>query len=332
MPEPLLEVKNLSVAFHTPDGALRAVRGVTLDVAAAETVALVGESGCGKTIMALGIMNLVPMPGRVEDGQVLFEGRDLLTLPAAEMRTLRGRRIAMIFQEPMTSLNPVFTIGSQIAEAILAHERISAREARDRARQLLSMVKIPEPEQRLRQYPHQLSGGMQQRVMIAMALACRPALLVADEPTTALDVTVQAEILQLLEGLKRELDMAMLIITHDLGIVAETADRVFIMYAGRMVETALVERIFKHPMHPYTAGLLAAVPRLETKVKSLQPIPGTVPSPGAIPAGCPFHPRCPLADTVCEREEPPFRSVGEQHQSACHFAESVKCPILESSS
>jgi oligopeptide/dipeptide ABC transporter ATP-binding protein len=248
------------------------------------------------------------------------------------MRAVRGARMAMIFQEPMTSLNPVFTVGSQVVEAILAHESISPRDAWQRALDLLKRVKIPEAAQRLRQYPHQLSGGMQQRVMIAMALACKPVLLIADEPTTALDVTVQAEILELLEGLKRDTGMSMLIITHDLGIVAETAERIYVMYAGRIVEKCSVTEILTHPMHPYTAGLLQAVPSLEGRSGKLRPIPGTVPNLAAVPSGCPFHPRCYLADSICERVEPPLRKAANDHWSACHFAESVKWPITDSSS
>jgi len=321
--EPLLRVTDLEVRFKTELGELTAVEGVELRVDAGETVALVGESGCGKTVTALSIMRLVPPPGRITAGSIRYDGREVLELSDAELRSMRGARIAFVFQEPMTSLNPVFTVGAQIVEAIRAHENVERGEAESRAIQMLERVRIPEPARRLSQYPHQLSGGMQQRVMIAMALCSRPKLLIADEPTTALDVTVQADILQLIEDLKDEFEMSVLLITHDLGIVAETADRLYVMYAGRISETARVERIFEQPMHPYTAALMRAVPRLEGADKRLEPIPGTVPNPLQWPAGCRFHPRCPLKEKICFSNPPELRTVAENHASACHFAESV---------
>ena len=323
MAEPLLGINGLEVQFKTELGELTAVEGVDLRIDAGETVALVGESGCGKTVTALSVMRLVPPPGKITAGSIRYAGREVLKLSNAELRALRGPRIAFIFQEPMTSLNPVFTVGRQIVEAIRAHESVDRSDAEARAIRLLDRVRIPEPGRRFRQYPHQLSGGMQQRVMIAMALCANPKLLIADEPTTALDVTVQAEILQLIDDLKEELDMAVLIITHDLGIVAETAARVYVMYAGRICETAAVELIFEQPMHPYTAGLMRAVPRLDAIAQRLEPIPGAVPNPLEWPSGCRFHPRCPLKDKICFSNEPELRAVGENHTSACHFAESV---------
>jgi len=322
--EPLLEAIKLSVVFDLDAGRLPAVTDVNLTVARGETVALVGESGCGKSVTALSLMGLVTPPGRIASGAVLFEGRNIMEMDRRQLRALRGGRIAMIFQEPMTSLNPVFTIGSQIVEAIRAHEALDQSAARDRAVELLDLVHLPEPQTRLDQYPHQLSGGMQQRAMIAMALACRPALLVADEPTTALDVTVQAEILALIEDLKRELGMAVIIITHDLGVVAETADRLYVMYAGRIVESAPVRRVFERPLHPYTAGLLRAVPRLGGGAAGrLEPIEGAVPNPLSLPSGCAFHPRCPLRDKICMHKPPAFRAMEPDHETACHFAESM---------
>jgi len=321
--EPLLKVSDLEVAFNTGDGELTAVSDVSLTVNVGETVALVGESGCGKTVTALSLLRLLPASGKITSGSILFEGREIREMNDARLRSVRGRQIAFIFQEPMTSLNPVFTVGSQIVEAIRAHESIDKRAATNRAIELLERVRIPEPARRIMQYPHQLSGGMQQRVMIAMALACNPAMLIADEPTTALDVTVQAEILQLIDDLKKEFNMSVLLITHDLGVVAETADRVYVMYAGHMAETAPVEMLFTQPMHPYTAGLLRAVPRLDSTSDKLEPIAGAVPNPLEWPTGCRFHPRCPLNDKICGSTKPSLRTVAQGHLSACHFAESV---------
>jgi oligopeptide/dipeptide ABC transporter ATP-binding protein len=315
---PVLEVRDLKTWFHTDDGVVRAVDGVSFDVHPGETLAVVGESGSGKSVTSLSILRLVPRPpGRYEGGTIRFQGRDLLTLPEAEMRSLRGKAISMIFQEPMTSLNPVYTCGDQIAEAVRVHDGADRRTARARSIDMLRLVGIPSPEQRVDEYPHQMSGGMRQRVMIAMALACRPAILIADEPTTALDVTIQAQILDLLERLQAELGMSVLLVTHDLGVVAETADRVAVMYAGQVVEYAGVEAVFARPLHPYTAGLLASRPRLDETRERLPVIPGSVPNPARFPAGCRFHPRCPIAEERCAREEPPLVVVAEGHPARC---------------
>ncbi|PZN06662.1 MAG: dipeptide ABC transporter ATP-binding protein DppD, partial [Bacillota bacterium] len=286
-----------------------------------ETLAVVGESGCGKSVTALSIMRLIPSPpGRIEAGEILFEGRDLLRLPEEEMRHIRGNEISMIFQEPMTSLNPVFTVGDQIAEVFMLHRGMGRREALEQAVEMLRHVGIPAPERRVREYPHQMSGGMRQRVMIAMALACHPKLLIADEPTTALDVTIQAQILDLMRRLKEELGMAILLITHDLGVVAEMAERVVVMYAGRVVEEGDVYSVFRNPVHPYTEGLLRSIPRLDEDRERLPAIEGTVPSPGQMPRGCPFHPRCPYATDTCREVEPRLEQLGEGRYAACHLA------------
>src|SRR5688500_7746257 len=293
MSQALLELKNLNVAFDTEGGQIRPVRDVSLSVYPGQTVAVVGESGCGKSVTALSILRLIPSPpGRILSGQIVLEGRDLLALSEREMRAIRGRDIAMIFQEPMTSLNPVYTIGDQIAEAVQLHQHVTLREAYDIAEQALRDVGIADPGRRLHEYPHQMSGGMRQRVMIAMALSCKPKLLIADEPTTALDVTIQAQILELLRKLQREQGMAIMLITHDLGVVAENADAVYVMYASRIAECATVEDLFDHPKHPYTEGLFRAVPKLHAYNERLATIPGTVPNPQRFPTGCKFHPRC----------------------------------------
>jgi len=309
MPDVLLEVRGLKTHFHTDRGLFRAVDDVSFTVDRRRTVGLVGESGCGKTVTSLSIMGLVAEPGRVEADAIWFEGRDLLKISSDERRRLRGQKLSMIFQEPMTSLNPVFTVGDQIAEAAIVHQRLSRRAARARAVEMLTLVGIPDPQERVDHYPHQMSGGMRQRVMIAMALICRPQLLIADEPTTALDVTIQAQILELLDRLQRELGMAVMLITHDLGVVAGSADRVVVMYAGQVVEQAPTRELFARPLHPYTEGLLASVPRLDTRVSQvrgrLHSIPGQVPAATAWPAGCRFHPRCPYAWDRCATEEPP---------------------------
>jgi len=317
----LLDVRSLSTYFHTDEGIGRAVDGVSFHVDTGETLALVGESGCGKSVTSLSIMRLVPVPGRVEAGEVLFDGRDLLKLAEKEMRHVRGRRIAMIFQEPMTCLNPVFTIGSQIVEAIQLHKPQPRKAARAHAVELLELVGMPEPSRRFRDYPHQLSGGMRQRVMIAMALSTSPELLIADEPTTALDVTIQAQILELLEDLRRKLGMSMILITHDLAVAAQVADRIAVMYAGRIVETAGVRELFANPRHPYTRGLFRAIPRTDAGDAKLSPIEGTVPLAFAWPDGCRFNPRCSFAEDICRHEEPILRQVKAGHHSACHFAE-----------
>jgi phosphonate C-P lyase system protein PhnK len=305
-------VRDLSVAF----GRNTVVEGVSFDLAPGEILGVVGESGSGKSVTALSIMRLIPSPGRVT-GRIDFAGQDLMALPEPRMREIRGRDIAMIFQEPMTSLNPVFTCGDQVMEALVHHRGLDRAGARAEALKLLKLVEIPSAERRLDDYPHQLSGGMRQRVMIAMALACRPKLLLADEPTTALDATIQAQILDLLRGLQRELGMAVVLITHDLGVVSEVAHRVLVMYAGRVVETSPAAKVFARPLHPYTEGLLASIPRLEGPIERLDAIPGQVPTPDAMPAGCRFAPRCRYAEPACAASPPPLAPRGEGRAAAC---------------
>ncbi len=327
----VLDVKNLQTVFFTNSGLFKAVDDVSFSVRRGETLAIVGESGCGKSVTALSIMRLVPdPPGRIVGGSVLLEGTDLLSLDEAEMRRVRGDRISMIFQEPMTSLNPVMRIGDQITEAVRLHRQTTAREAWKQAVEMLRLVRIPEPERRAQEYPHQLSGGMRQRAMIAMALACRPALLIADEPTTALDVTIQAQILALIVDLQKQLGTGLILITHDLGVVAQTAQRVIVMYAGKKVEEATVEALFEQPRHPYTRGLMASMPAvisLEQKPDArLTEIPGMVPSLTNLPAGCAFAPRCKLAVERCRTEYPPLQDFGG-HLAACwRAAELVATP------
>jgi len=317
----LLDVKGLKTHFFSEDGVSPAVDGVDFHVRRGETLGVVGESGCGKSVTALSIMRLIPdPPGRIVAGRILFEGRDLLDLSADQMRAIRGNRISMIFQEPMTSLNPVYTIGNQIAEAVRLHQKLSPPDALDRSLEMLKRVGIPAPERRVHEYPHQLSGGMRQRAMIAMALACNPALLIADEPTTALDVTIQAQILDLMGDLKTELSTAIILITHDLGVIAESAARVVVMYAGKVVEEADVIRIFEEPLHPYTAGLLQSIPRIDqrkTKKERLTEIKGVVPIPSQLPPGCAFHPRCPEAMEICLREAPQLKAAADGQQVRC---------------
>ena len=313
---PLLAVSGLRTSFRTPNGDFAAVDGVDLAVPRGRTLGIVGESGCGKSVLSLSVMGLVPRPGRIAAGQVLLEGQDLLTLKPAAMRHIRGGEVAMIFQEPMTSLNPVHPIGAQITEAMRAHDP-GATDLRARAIAALARVRIPAPERRFEEYPHQLSGGMRQRVMIAMALACAPKLLIADEPTTALDVTVQAQILDLLRDLQAETGMSIILITHDLGVVAEMADEVAVMYAGRVVERAAARDLFEDPQHPYTLGLLGSVPRLDEDRPRLLAIEGTVPPPFALPPGCRFAPRCPFAVAACEAAPPPLREISPGHHVAC---------------
>jgi peptide/nickel transport system ATP-binding protein len=325
---PLLEVEDLRTWFFTRDGVVRAVDGVSFRVMPGETLAIVGESGCGKSVTALSLLRLVPAPpGRIVSGSIRFEGRDLLSLGDAEMRDIRGNQISMIFQEPMTSLNPVMTIGRQIGEILMLHQKLSRARARTRAVEMLRLVHIPEPERRIEQYPHQLSGGMRQRVMIAMALACNPKLLIADEPTTALDVTIQAQILDLMRELKRKIDAAIVLITHDLGVVAEMAERVVVMYAGHKAEEAPVRALFRRPLHPYTKGLLGSVPRLGLASTQAPPrlveIPGTVPSLKEPIAGCPFAARCTFATDICWREMPAFEEKEAGHSAACFHADKV---------
>src|SRR5208282_3247683 len=316
--EGLLTIEGLRTTFRTPNGEIAAVDGVDLSVAKGRTLGIVGESGCGKSILSLSVMRLVPPPGRIAAGRISFDGRNLLELSPAEMRGLRGNRIAMIFQEPMTSLNPVFTVGDQITEAMRAHDRSSSSAAlKAKAIDALTRVRIPAPARRFDEYPHQMSGGMRQRVMIAMALACAPDLLIADEPTTALDVTVQAQILDLLRDLQQQTGMAIILITHDLGIVAEMANEVAVMYAGRVVERASGTAIFDDPQHPYTLGLLGSIPRVEETHDRLLAIEGAVPAPFALPDGCRFHPRCVFHTPDCERTDPPLRDLGGGHRAAC---------------
>jgi oligopeptide/dipeptide ABC transporter ATP-binding protein len=318
---PLLRVSDLHTSFFTSDGEVRAVDGVTFDIADGQTVGLVGESGCGKSVTALSILQLLPKgTGRIVGGEITFQGKDLAALRDDEMRRIRGHQISMIFQEPMTSLNPVMTVGDQIAETVRLHRGASRSEARDRAIEMLSLVKIADPHKRVRQFPHQFSGGQRQRVMIAMALACTPKLLIADEPTTALDVTIQAQILELIGELRQRLGMAVLLITHDLGVVAERADEVVVMYAGKIVESAKPEVIFSAPKHPYTVGLLHSMPGRREARKRLEAIPGMVPSPLNWPTGCRFRDRCPRADARCAEAEPELIEIDGQHRVACFKA------------
>jgi oligopeptide/dipeptide ABC transporter ATP-binding protein len=320
----ILTVKDLRTHFFTEEGVVRAVDGVTFSVRSGGTLGIVGESGCGKTVTALSILRLIPdPPGRIVGGSITFGERELLGLSEEEMRTLRGRAISMIFQEPMTSLNPVFTVGDQVAEGIRHHQRVSRREAWDRAVEMLKRVKVPDPARRAREYPHQLSGGLRQRVMIAMALALGPRLLIADEPTTALDVTIQAQILELLLSLQEEMRMAVILITHDLGVIAEVADRVLVMYAGRVVEEGSATDLFEEPLHPYTQGLLGSLPTLEggKRLRRLQAIPGLVPNLLALPTGCKFAPRCPKVIDACWPTEPELREVRPGRWARCIVAE-----------
>ena len=318
---PLLSVENLRTYYHTPHGVARAVDGVSFSVNSGEIVSMVGESGCGKTATALSLLRLIDAPGRIEsDSHIWFEGKDLLALDEEGIRQVRGQRMSMVFQEPMTALNPVFTVGDQVAEVVRVHTRATHKEAWARAMAMLERVGIPEPDVKGRSYPHQLSGGLRQRILIAMALVMRPALLIADEPTTALDVTIQAQILELLQELQRELGMAVLLITHDLGVVAEVAQRVMVMYAGQVVEDAPVRELFANPQHPYTRGLLRAMPRARRTADRLQTIPGAVPSPMAWPAGCRFRDRCAEAFERCHRA-PDLYQVGPAHHARCFLTQ-----------
>ncbi|HEY8531338.1 MAG TPA: ABC transporter ATP-binding protein [Limnochorda sp.] len=315
---PLLSVRNLRVHFVTEEGEVPAVDGISFDLNAGETLGIVGESGSGKSVTSLSIMRLIPSPpGKIVSGEILFDGEDLLKKSPAEMRKIRGNEISMVFQEPMTSLNPVFTIGDQIMEAIILHQKLSKKEARERAIEMLRLVGIPDPHRRVDEYPHQMSGGMRQRVMIAMALSCNPKLLIADEPTTALDVTIQAQILDLMRRLREEVGAAIILITHDLGVVAELVEDVVVMYAGKVVEKTDVRRIFANPSHPYTEGLLASIPKLNEERDRLPAIEGVVPSPYNMPSGCRFHPRCPLAREICKVQQPPLMEVEPGHWAAC---------------
>jgi len=318
--QPLLRIDGLKTHFENRDGTIRAVDGVSFDVLPGETLAVVGESGCGKSVTLLSVLRLLPMPpARIVAGRVLFDGRDLLAVSDKEMRDVRGNAISMIFQEPMTSLNPVLTVGRQIAETLVLHRGLTQAEAMARAVDALAKVRISEPERRVKQYPHELSGGMRQRVMIAMALACRPALLLADEPTTALDVSIQAQILELMIGLKEELGTAILLITHDLGVVAEITRRVAVMYTGRIMEEATTLDLFDHPLHPYTRGLMASIPRADASFETdqLNEIKGVVPSAVGLPPGCHFEPRCPEAFETCRSSRPELEEVRPAHHVAC---------------
>jgi peptide/nickel transport system ATP-binding protein/oligopeptide transport system ATP-binding protein len=323
MSDALLRIEDLRTVFRSSNGDIAAVDGVTLDVPRGKTLGIVGESGCGKSMLSLSVMRLVPQPGRIAQGSVMLDGRDLAALSPAEMRGVRGSDIAMIFQEPMTSLNPVHSVGDQLTEAMRAHDpKASDAELRDRAIEALRRVRIPSPERRFAEYPHQLSGGMRQRVMIAMALSCKPRLLIADEPTTALDVTVQAQILDLLRDLQQETGMSVILITHDLGVVAEMADEVAVMYAGRVVERGTAKDIFEDPQHPYTIGLLGSIPRIEEDRDRLLSIDGSVPPPFAFPSGCRFNPRCPFAIRACTEIDPPLRELSPGHRAAC-----IRAPV-----
>jgi peptide/nickel transport system ATP-binding protein len=321
--DPLLQIENLKVIFHGDRGsATHAVEGLDLTIRRGETLGLVGESGCGKSVTALSVMGLLPKASAEVSGRIRFDGADLLALPDRAMRNLRGDRLAMIFQEPMTSLNPSFSIGAQIAESLIRHRGLSRQAARARTIELLRLVKIPSPEQRVDDYPHRLSGGMRQRAMIALALACDPELLIADEPTTALDVTIQAQILELMRDLKASTGIAIILITHDLGVVADICDHVAVMYAGEIVEYAPVDALFAAPQHPYTIGLLGSIPRLEEKNETLAAIDGMVPTMAELPPGCRFAPRCPFVRERCMQIPPPFSAVGSNHRSRC-----VRAPL-----
>ncbi|MGW2282233.1 ABC transporter ATP-binding protein [Streptomyces sp. NPDC001770] len=316
----LLEVRDLHVEFHTRDGVAKAVNGVNYSVAEGETLAVLGESGSGKSVTAQAIMGILDMPpGRISGGEVLFKGRDLLKLKKDERRRIRGQEMAMIFQDALSSLNPVLTVGDQLGEMFRVHRGMSRKESRRKSIELMDRVRIPAAKERIGNYPHQFSGGMRQRIMIAMAMALEPALIIADEPTTALDVTVQAQVMELLAELQQEYRMGLILITHDLGVVADVADKIAVMYAGRIVETAPVHEIYKAPAHPYTKGLLQSIPRLDQKGQELYAIKGLPPNLLRIPPGCAFNPRCPMAQDVCRTDEPPLYDVAEHRASACHF-------------
>jgi len=323
----ILQVKDLKTYFFTENGIVKAVDGVDFEVNQGETLGLVGESGCGKSVTAFSTMRLLDYPGKIVGGEVFFKGEDLLKKSEKQMRQIRGKDISLIFQEPMTSLNPVLTIGFQITEALEVHFKMEKNKARNRAIELLEKVGIPIPEQRIDEYPHQLSGGMRQRAMIAMALACDPALLIADEPTTSLDVTIQAQILELMKSLLEQYNSSMIMITHDLGVIAEVADRIAVMYAGKIVEYTTTRSIFYSPLHPYTFGLLTSIPRLDMEIEKLESIPGVVPDPLHFPEGCKFHPRCVFATEKCRKEEPPLVEIEKNHSVCCWHIEKVRQEI-----
>ncbi|BFP52427.1 ABC transporter ATP-binding protein [Streptomyces griseus] len=316
----LLEVRDLHVEFHTREGVAKAVNGVNYSVAEGETLAVLGESGSGKSVTAQAIMGILDMPpGKIAGGEILFKDQDLLKLKPEERRKIRGQEMAMIFQDALSSLNPVLTVGEQLGEMFVVHRGMSRKDAKAKSVELMDRVRIPAAKERVGQYPHQFSGGMRQRIMIAMAMALEPSLIIADEPTTALDVTVQAQVMDLLAELQRELNMGLILITHDLGVVADVADKIAVMYAGRIVETAPVHEIYKAPAHPYTKGLLRSIPRLDQKGQELYAIKGLPPNLTRIPPGCAFNPRCPMAQDVCRSDVPPLYEVDEQRRSACHF-------------
>ena len=318
----LLEINNLRTYFYTDEGVVPAVDDVSYRILSGETMGLVGESACGKSVTSLSIMQLIQIPpGKIVSGEIFFKGENLLKKTANEMRKIRGAEISMIFQEPMTSLNPVFTVGNQISEAITLHQGVSQREAEKKTVEMLELVGIPSPERRVKEFPHQMSGGMRQRVMIAMALSCNPDLLIADEPTTALDVTIQAQILELMKSLKEKLGMAILLVTHNLAVVAEMADHIAVMYSGKIVEYSISREVFKNPRHPYTGGLLISIPRLDVPrtAEPLPTIPGVVPSPYNMPKGCPFHPRCAYAKENCVQELPPLEELTPGHLVRCFY-------------
>jgi len=324
MDKRLLEVKDLRINFHTEEGIVPAINGVSMHINKGETLGLVGESGSGKSVTSLSVMRLIPIPpGQIVGGKILFQGENLLERSESEMQKIRGNKISMIFQEPMTSLNPLLTCGEQIAESVQLHQGVRKKEALEKAIELLKLVGVPSPEHRINEYPHQLSGGLRQRVMIAMGLSCNPRLLIADEPTTALDVTIQAQILELLRNLKQELQMSILLITHDLGVVAEMADRVAVMYAGKIVEEGDVVSLFRNPLHPYTEGLLKSVPRLDDHQDILYSIEGTVPNPLDMPKGCSFSPRCTYAKEICHQKEAPLVELGPNRRVSCWLHEGL---------
>lgn len=317
----LLEVKGLKTYFYTSRGVVKAVDGVDFSVEAGKTLGIVGESGCGKSISSMSILRLIPSPpGKIEGGQILFQGKDLIKVSDEEMRNIRGNDISMIFQEPMTSLNPVFTVGYQIMEILMLHQNMSEEEAEKKVIEMLKLVRIPRAEKIVNEYPHQLSGGMRQRVMIAMALACQPRLLIADEPTTALDVTIQAQILELMNELKVKLNTAIMLITHDLGVIAEMADHVIVMYAGKVVEDAPVEELFENPRHPYTIGLMNSIPSMVKEGSRLESIEGSVPNPLELPKGCYFNPRCKYATDECRNKQPDIQEISQNHKVRCFRA------------
>lgn len=320
----LLEIKDLKTYFYTDDGIVKAVDGVNFSVESGKTIGIVGESGCGKSVTAMSILRLIPdPPGKIVSGEILFNGKDLTKISEEELRHIRGNDISVIFQEPMTSLNPVFTVGYQIMEALMLHQKLSEEEAKKKAVEMIKLVGIPRAEKIVDEYPHQLSGGMRQRVMIAMALSCQPKLLIADEPTTALDVTIQAQILELMNELKNKLNTSIMLITHDLGVVAEMSDHVIVMYSGKVVEDAPVDELFKNPRHPYTIGLMNSIPSLIEEGERLESIEGAVPNPLYLPKGCYFHPRCKFATDECRNGQPELREIAPSHKVSCFRAEEV---------